>query len=125
MAATSRRSFRLRVRLKGPRKLCLVTDANRALDLPPGNYRFGAAEDGSWFESDGRVGWAPGRTSLASSIVGMDHMVRQMKRDTSASIPDVVRAWLVSLPPNSQASQITRVASKRKECRRSSFEPKT
>jgi N-acetylglucosamine-6-phosphate deacetylase len=84
-------------RLKGPRKLCLVTDANRALDLPPGNYRFGAAEDGSWFESDGRVGWAPGRTSLASSIVGMDHMVRQMKRDTSATLPEVVR--MASLTP--------------------------
>jgi len=84
-------------RLKGARKLCLVTDANRALDLPPGNYRFGATEDGSWFESDGRVGWAPGRTSLASSIVGMDHMVRQMKRDTSATLPEVVR--MASLTP--------------------------
>ena len=84
-------------RLKGPRKLCLVTDANRALDLPPGTYRFGAAEDGSWFESDGRVGWAPGRTSLASSIVGMDHMVRQMKRDTSASLPEIIR--MASLTP--------------------------
>ena len=84
-------------RLKGPRKLCLVTDANRAMDLPLGNYRFGAAEDGSWFESDGRVGWSPGRTSLASSIVGMDHMVRQMKRDTSATLPEVVR--MASLTP--------------------------
>jgi N-acetylglucosamine-6-phosphate deacetylase len=84
-------------RLKGPRKLCLVTDANRALDLPPGNYRFGAAEDGSWLESDGRVGWAPGRVNLASSIVGMDHMVRQMKRDTSATLPEVVR--MASLTP--------------------------
>jgi N-acetylglucosamine-6-phosphate deacetylase len=83
--------------LKGPRKLCLVTDANRALDLPPGNYRFGAAEDGSWLESDGRVGWAPGRMNLASSIVGMDHMVRQMKRDTSATLPEVVR--MASLTP--------------------------
>ena len=84
-------------RLKGPRKLCLVTDANRALDLPPGNYRFGAAEDGSWLESDGRVGWAPGRMNLASSIVGMDHMVRQMKRDTSATLPEVV--CMASLTP--------------------------
>jgi len=84
-------------RLKGPRKLCLVTDANRALDLPPGNYRFGAKEDGSWFESDGRVGWSSGRGSLASSIVGMDHMVRQMKRDTSANLPEVIR--MASLTP--------------------------
>ena len=84
-------------KMKGPRKLCLVTDANRALDLPPGKYRFGAEADGSWFESDGRVGWSPGRASLASSIMGMDHMVRQMKRDTSASLPEVVR--MASLTP--------------------------
>lgn len=83
-------------RMKGPRKLCLVTDCNRALDLPPGKYRFGTDTDGSWFESDGKVGWAP-NGSLASSIVGMDHMVRQMKRDTSATLPEVIR--MASLTP--------------------------
>lgn len=83
-------------RLKGARKVCLVTDCNRALDLPLGRYRFGAAEDGSWFTSDGKVGWAP-NGSLASSIVGMDHMVRQMKRDTSATLPEVIR--MASLTP--------------------------
>jgi N-acetylglucosamine-6-phosphate deacetylase len=84
-------------RIKGSRKLCLVTDANRALDMPPGNYLFGSMENGSWIESDGRVGWTPGRISLASSIVGMDHMVRQMKRDTTASLSEVVR--MASLTP--------------------------
>lgn len=83
-------------RMKGARRLCLVTDCNRALDLPPGRYRFGAGEDGSWFNSDGKVGWAP-NGSLASSIVGMDHMVRQMKRDTSATLPEVIR--MASLTP--------------------------
>ena len=83
-------------RMKGAEKLCLVTDCNRALDLPPGKYRFGAQDDGSWFESDGKVGWAP-NGSLASSIMGMDHMVRQMKRDTSASLPEAIR--MASLTP--------------------------
>lgn len=84
-------------RMKGADRLCLVTDCNRALDMPPGTYRFGSHEDGSWFESDGKVGWAPGRTSLASSIVGMDHMVRQMMGDTTATLPEVVR--MASLTP--------------------------
>lgn len=84
-------------RMKGAEKLCLVTDCNRALDMPPGNYRFGHEHDGSWFESDGRVGWSPGRKSLASSIVGMDHMVRQMVRDTTATLPEVIR--MASLTP--------------------------
>jgi N-acetylglucosamine-6-phosphate deacetylase len=83
-------------RMKGANRLCLVTDSNRALDLPPGRYRFGPNDEGSWFESDGKVGWAP-NGSLASSIMGMDHMVRQMKRDTTASLPEVIR--MASLTP--------------------------
>jgi len=83
-------------RKKGPERLCLVTDANRALDMPAGRYRFGCIEDGSWFESNGKVGIAPGG-ALASSVVGMDAMVRTMKRDTSATLAEVVR--MASLTP--------------------------
>jgi N-acetylglucosamine-6-phosphate deacetylase len=83
-------------RMLGPKRLCLVTDCNRALDLPAGKYRFGNDSDGTWFESDGKVGWT-NNGSLASSIVGMDHMVRQMKKATSASLPEIVR--MASLTP--------------------------
>ena len=83
-------------RMKGATRLCLVTDCNRALDMPPGEYLFGNAEEGTMFRSDGKVGWAP-NGSLASSIVGMDHMVRHMKQNTSASLPDVIR--MASLTP--------------------------
>lgn len=76
--------------MKGPTRLCLVTDCSRALDMPAGEYRFGSKEDGPTFRSDGNVGWAA-NGSLASSVRGMDHMVRQMKRDTSASLPYVIR----------------------------------
>jgi N-acetylglucosamine-6-phosphate deacetylase len=83
-------------RMKGAERLCLVTDCNRALDMPIGEYRFGSAKDGTMFRSDGNVGWAP-NGSLASSVVGTDHMVRHMKRNTSASLPQVVR--MASLTP--------------------------
>ena len=83
-------------RMKGATRLCLVTDCNRALDMPPGEYLFGNAEEGTMFRSDGKVGWAP-NGSLASSIVGMDHMVRHMRQNTSASLPDVIR--MASLTP--------------------------
>ncbi len=76
--------------MKGPGRLCLVTDANRALDLPPGRYRFGPDEDGEWFESDGRVGFQPGG-GLASAVVGMDTMVRTMHAATSAGVVHAVR----------------------------------
>ena len=82
--------------MKGVTRLCLVTDANRALDRPPGTYRFGSADDGSWFESDGCVGFVPGH-GLASSVAGMDTMVRTMAAHTSATLPEVVR--MASLTP--------------------------
>ncbi|MFM8893580.1 MAG: N-acetylglucosamine-6-phosphate deacetylase [Planctomycetia bacterium] len=86
-------------RMIGPRRLCLVTDSSRALDMPPGRYRFGPAADGPEFTSDGKVGRVEGR--LASSVVGMDHMVRRMLRDTSATLCDVIR--MASLTPAERA----------------------
>jgi N-acetylglucosamine-6-phosphate deacetylase len=83
--------------MKGAQRLCLVTDCNRGLDLPAGKYRFGHADDGTWFVSDGRVGWAEDGNSLASSVMGMDHMVRHMQKSTSATLPEVIR--MASLTP--------------------------
>ncbi|BCS35038.1 N-acetylglucosamine-6-phosphate deacetylase [Luteitalea sp. TBR-22] len=83
-------------RMLGPRRLLLVTDASRAVDMPPGRYRFGHAGTGTDFEHDGRVGRAPGG-GLASSSMGMDHMVRTMAAATKAPLWDVVR--MASLTP--------------------------
>jgi N-acetylglucosamine-6-phosphate deacetylase len=82
-------------RVKGPSRLCLVTDSSRALDMPPGEYRFGPEADGEPFESDGAVGRQGAR--LASSVSGMDRMVQTMAGATSASLPEVVR--MASLTP--------------------------
>jgi len=76
-------------RVMGPSRLCLVTDSSRALDMPPGEYRFGPEADGEPFESDGVVGRQGAR--LASSVSGMDRMVRTMVGATSASLAEVVR----------------------------------
>jgi N-acetylglucosamine-6-phosphate deacetylase len=83
-------------RAKGATRLCLVTDASRAVDMPPGEFRFGPEASGEWFRSNGRVGYQPG-AGLASTVVGMATMVRNMKQLTSASLPDVVR--MASLTP--------------------------
>ncbi len=96
----SRELLEFAYQMKGATRLCLVTDANRALDLPEGRYRFGHPDTGSWFESDGKVGFVPGQ-GLASSVVGMDQMVRVMARDTTASLPEVIR--MASLTPAERA----------------------
>jgi N-acetylglucosamine-6-phosphate deacetylase len=95
-------------RMKGPKRLCLVTDANRAFGMAPGRYRFGPVEDGSWFESNGRVGFVPG-SGLASSVVALDTMVRNMKAMTPAPMEDVIR--MATLTPAERAGVADEVGS--------------
>jgi N-acetylglucosamine-6-phosphate deacetylase len=83
-------------RMLGSRRLLLVTDASRAVDLRPGRYTFGNAVTGTDFDHDGSVGRAP-QGGLASSSVGMDHMARTMLAATKAPLWDVIR--MASLTP--------------------------
>jgi len=96
----SKELLRFAYTMKGPAGLCLVTDSNRALGMPPGRYRFGPIEDGAVFESNGKVGFVPG-SGLASSVVALDAMVRNMRTMTGAPLPDVVR--MASLTPAERA----------------------
>lgn len=87
-------------RMIGPKRLCLVTDSNRALDMPVGRYRFGNINSGTWLEHDGKVGRAV-TGGLASSVVGMDTMVSHFKSSTSATLPEVIR--MATLTPAERA----------------------
>ncbi|GIW99621.1 MAG: N-acetylglucosamine-6-phosphate deacetylase [Pirellulaceae bacterium] len=89
--------LRFAYQLIGPQRLCLVTDCNRALDQPPGQYRFGHFEDGTLLYSDGQVGWTSDRKSLASSVRGLDWMVRHMVSVVGIPLHDAVR--MASLTP--------------------------
>lgn len=83
--------------MKGPERLCLVTDSMRAVDCPPGEYRFGSLDDGPLVASDGEVGRTLDGKSLASSVAGMDHMLRTMHAATKAPLPQLIR--MASLTP--------------------------
>ena len=77
-------------------RLCLVTDANRAMDCPPGEYRFGHHETGALVFSDGvKVTGEDG--GLASSMCGMDHMVRTMAKGSRSTLNEVIA--MASLTP--------------------------
>ena len=84
--------------MKGPKRLCLVTDSNRALGMPPGEYRIGPKTDGELFISNGRVGYQTPGYRLASTVVGMEVMVRNMNAMTSANLCDTIR--MASLTPS-------------------------
>jgi N-acetylglucosamine-6-phosphate deacetylase len=101
--------LRFAYRFKGADRLCLVTDASRGLDQGPGQYRFGSREDGPLFYSDGRVGWTLDRRGLASSVAGMDQMVRIMHRATKAPLPEIIR--MASLTPAQRVGMASEIGS--------------
>lgn len=83
--------LRFVVEMMGPDRTALVTDCNRALDMPPGEYIFGPQNCGVTIVSDGEVGWTLDRTALASSVCGMDHMVRHMHQTVGVELHTAIR----------------------------------
>jgi N-acetylglucosamine-6-phosphate deacetylase len=78
-------------KVKGPDRLALVTDCNRALDMPDGAYLFGPLDGGEPIVRRDGVGIMPDGTALASGVVGMDHCVRTFHALTGVPLVEVVR----------------------------------
>jgi N-acetylglucosamine-6-phosphate deacetylase len=87
----------LALKLKGADRLALVTDCNRALDMPEGPYVIGPLDGGAPFIYRDGVGLTPDGSGLASSVQGMDHMVRTFVAMTARPLWEVVR--MASLTP--------------------------
>lgn len=87
----------LALKVKGADRLALATDCNRALDMPEGRYLFGPREGGEPFDHRDGVGVMPDGKALASSVRGMDHMVRTFVALTGRPLWEVVR--MASLTP--------------------------
>ena len=101
--------LRLAYKIKGPERLALVTDCNRAMDMPDGEYIFGPLEGGEPILKTDGVGVMPDGTSLASSVVGMDHCVRTFYQQTKVPLTDVIR--MASLTPARIAGWEDRIGS--------------
>jgi N-acetylglucosamine-6-phosphate deacetylase len=87
----------LAYKVKGPDRLALVTDCNRALDMPDGAYVFGPQDGGEPILRQDGVGLMPDGKALASGVMGMDHCVRTFHRLTGVPLPQVIR--MASLTP--------------------------
>jgi N-acetylglucosamine-6-phosphate deacetylase len=87
----------LAYKIKGPDRLALVTDCNRALDMPDGDYLFGPLDRGEPILRRDGVGIMPDGKALASGVMGMDHCVRTFHRLTGVPLVEVVR--MASLTP--------------------------
>ncbi|MGE0610034.1 MAG: N-acetylglucosamine-6-phosphate deacetylase [Pirellulales bacterium] len=89
--------LRLAYKLKGPDRLALVTDSSRALDMPDGPYVIGPTVGGEPLIRRDNVGMMPDGSALASSVMGMDHMVRTFIELTGRPVWEVIR--MASLTP--------------------------
>ncbi len=87
----------LALKVKGPDRLALVTDTSRALDMPDGNYVIGPLQGGEPLIKRDGVGLMPDGSALASSCMGMDHMVRTFASLTARPLWEVIR--MASLTP--------------------------
>lgn len=85
------------LKIKGPDRLALVTDTSRALDMPEGRYLIGPLEGGEPLIKRDGVGMIPDGSALASSVMGMDHMVRTFANLTGRPLWEVIR--MASLTP--------------------------
>ncbi len=81
----------LAYKIKGPDRLALVTDCNRALDMPDGEYLFGPLDGGEPILRRDGVGVLRDGSALASGVMGMDHAVRTFHSLTGVALPDVIR----------------------------------
>jgi N-acetylglucosamine-6-phosphate deacetylase len=97
------------LKMKGTRRLCLVTDSNRALGMPPGEYVMGPLDSGEPFVSNGRVGYQTDSESLASTVVGLDTMVRNMTEMAGARLDESVR--MASLTPAERVGMAEEIGS--------------
>jgi N-acetylglucosamine-6-phosphate deacetylase len=89
--------LRLAYKFKGPDRLALVTDSMRAVDLPDGEYWFGAEGSGERVRKLDGVGVTLEGTALASAVMGMDHCVRTMH--TAGGVPLAEAVRMASLTP--------------------------
>jgi len=87
----------LALKIKGPDRLALVTDCNRALDMPDGDYVIGPRDGGEPLIKRDGVGLMPDGKALASSVEGMDHMIRTFASLTGRPLWETIR--MASLTP--------------------------
>jgi N-acetylglucosamine-6-phosphate deacetylase len=99
----------LAYKIKGPDRLALVTDCNRALDMPDGEYVFGPQQGGERIYRRDGVGVMHDGQALASGVMGMDHGVQTFHRLTGIALPHVVR--MATLTPARIAGQDANIGS--------------
>ncbi len=78
-------------RIKGPGRVCLVTDSMRAAGMPDGKSLLGGLQGGRTVVVADGVAWLPDRSAFAGSVATGDRLLRTAHRDAGIPLVDVVR----------------------------------
>lgn len=89
--------LKLIYKIKGPDKICLVTDSMRAAGMPEGEYRLGSLEDGQVVIVEDGVAKLSDRSAFAGSVATADMLVRTMTQIAHVPMADAVK--MLTLTP--------------------------
>jgi N-acetylglucosamine-6-phosphate deacetylase len=83
--------LRLIYKIKGPGRICLVTDSMRAAGMPDGSYILGPRDTGLAVIVEDGVAKMPDRSCFAGSVATADRLVRTMRDLAGVPLHEAVR----------------------------------
>lgn len=89
--------LKLVYKIKGPDKICLITDSMRGAGMPDGKSMLGSNESGLPVIIEDGVAKLPDRSAFAGSVAFCDRLVRNMINMADVSIEDAV--YMVTQTP--------------------------
>lgn len=78
-------------KVKGPERICLVTDSMRAAGMPDGEYVLGGKADGMRCVKEDGVAKLLDRSAFAGSVATSDRLVRTFRELTGAPLHETVK----------------------------------
>ena len=85
-------------KIKGPDRICLVTDSMRAAGMPDGEYLLGSKQTGGILAIvEDEIAKLPDRSAFAGSVATADRLVRTFWSLTGAPVHEVIK--MISLTP--------------------------
>jgi N-acetylglucosamine-6-phosphate deacetylase len=82
--------IRLIYKMKGPEKICLVTDSIRAAGMIKGESIIGSLKNGQRVIVEDGVAYMPGKTSFGGSVATADRLIRTMVKQVGVPIHEAV-----------------------------------
>ncbi len=101
--------LKLIYKIKGPDRICLVTDSMRATGMPEGHYILGNKETGQEIIVEEGVAKLKNRESFAGSVATADRVVRTMMQQADIPIDEAVK--MMTTTP----AKIMGIANKKRE----------